>query len=272
MKAARSPPRGDPAEEPCLPAEGDTAKGTFGGVVREADAPVIEEPSEGFPAAVLLEHVIYGLGDRVVLRHPGAFVSQPVVQVQYHRRDLPLTGVMAGLGGQAGDHPLDLEDGVEAFDGFQCHGRDLRRDLLALAGLVLDVGQFEELAPGMRPAERAAHGRGLMACMIEVVVTAIGIGLQDACPARQVPGRVFHPSVCREVVECRRWRSAAERPVVAQICPEPGRLRAALRQERHGRVVGMQSFGRKNVSTDQIVDRLERHGHRPRPDRRASRG
>ena len=41
-------------EEPCFPAEGCAAKGTFDRVVRDADAAVIEEPGEGLPAAVFL--------------------------------------------------------------------------------------------------------------------------------------------------------------------------------------------------------------------------
>ena len=39
-------------EQPCLPAEGDTAQGSFGRVVREADPAVLEEPREGRLASV----------------------------------------------------------------------------------------------------------------------------------------------------------------------------------------------------------------------------
>ena len=102
---------------------------------------------------------------------------------------------MAGLGGQAGDLALGIEDGVEAFDGLQRDGRDLYGHLFALAGCGFDIRQFEELAPGMRPAQRAQHRRGPVAGMVEVVVTAIGIGLQGAGPARQMTGRVFFPAV-----------------------------------------------------------------------------
>ena len=97
---------------------------------------------------------------------------------------------MAGLGAQAGDLVLDIEDGIDAFDRFQRDGRDLFGDRSALARRSLDVGQFEEFAPGMRPTERTQRRRGLATRVIEVVVAAIGIGLQDAGPARQVPGRI----------------------------------------------------------------------------------
>ena len=115
----------------------------------------------------------------------------------------------------------------------------------------------------MRPAQRAEHRGGLVAGMVEVVVTAIGVGLQDTGPARQVPGRVFFPAVCREVIERGRWCPTAEGPVIAQIGPEPGRLRAAFGQKRHGRVVGMQSLGAEDMGADQRLDRLQGDGAGP---------
>src|SRR5690606_32895003 len=44
-----------------------------------------------------------------------------------------------------------------------------------LAGRGFDIRQFEELAPGMRPAQRAAHWRGRVIMAIETVVTAISV-------------------------------------------------------------------------------------------------
>ena len=64
MKAARSPPRSEPAKSR-LPAEGDAAQGALGGVVREADAAVVEEARERVPA---LEHVEAGLGQIMAAR------------------------------------------------------------------------------------------------------------------------------------------------------------------------------------------------------------
>lgn len=59
------------------------------------------------------------------------------------------------------------------------------------------------------------------------------------------------------------WCSAREGPVIAQIRPELGGYGAALGQERHGRVIGMQPPGSENMGADQIVDRLERCGAGP---------
>ena len=88
---------------------------------------------------------------------------------------------------------------------------------------------------------------------VELVVTAISIGLQDTCPACQMQGRVLHSAIGREVIEGRRGRASGERAVVAQVGPEPGGLGAALGQKRHGRIVSMQPFGGNDMGTDQRV-------------------
>ena len=47
-------------EQPGFPAKGDAAQSSFGGIVGQADAAVVEEAGESGPA---LEHVIDGAGD-----------------------------------------------------------------------------------------------------------------------------------------------------------------------------------------------------------------
>lgn len=63
MAAARWLPRSDPANNqdflPCA------AQGAFGGIVRETDAPAVEEEGEGRPA---VQQVIEGLGKIIVAR------------------------------------------------------------------------------------------------------------------------------------------------------------------------------------------------------------
>ena len=51
----------------------------------------------------------------------------------------------------------------------------------------LDVRQDEELAAGVRPARRLGIGPGCAPGVIELAVAAIGVGLQDAGVARQMP-------------------------------------------------------------------------------------
>ena len=69
-----------------------------------------------------------------------------------------------------------------------------------------------------------------------------------------------HFPVAREVEQRRRWRAAAERAVVADICPEPRCLRPSLRQEGDRGVVAVEAFGRQNMVPDQGVDRCQSRG------------
>lgn len=94
---------------------------------------------------------------------------------------------MAGFGAQADDRASGLQEGVDAFDVLQRDGRDIFGDLLALVGGAFDIRQFEDLAPGMRPARRAEHRGGLVTFH----------SLLDAGPAHQVPGsRASSSSPC----------------------------------------------------------------------------
>ncbi len=49
------------------------------------------------------------------------------------------------IGGKTVDLPFDFEQGIDPFDGLQCHWRD-RRSFVATFGVRADVGQHEELA------------------------------------------------------------------------------------------------------------------------------
>src|SRR6056297_1731506 len=104
---------------------------------------------------------------------------------------------------------------------------------LSLPCVPPDVGEFEELAPGMAPAERAVERAGITVIAIEIVVAAIGIGLENALPASEMPVGVSHLPVAGEVEQCGRRGTACEGPVVTDIGPEPGCARPTLRQERH---------------------------------------
>src|SRR5699024_1067811 len=100
-------------------------------------------------------------------------------------------GCLPFHGGQAVDAAFDLEDRVDPGHRLQ---RD-RRDVVAgfaLADIPLDVGEFEELPAGMAPAESAADRAGLTVAAVKVVVTAVGIGLEDSLPPCEMPVRVGH--------------------------------------------------------------------------------
>ena len=131
--------------------------------------------------------------------------------------------------------------------------------------LARDVGQLEELAPRMGPAQRAGDRPRLAVRAVEVVVAAVGIGLEDALPAGEVPVRVLHSCDRGE-----KWKIAAggdrsaEGAVVAHIGPEPAGAGAALGQDRHGGVVAVQPLGRQDMRPDQRMER--RQGRRAGAD------
>ncbi len=87
-----------PAEEPRLSAERYAPERPFGGVVREADAPVIKESGERRPA---LEHVIHGLGPVVAAGELGALFTHVGLQVRHQRRAEGLADGASLIGGLA---------------------------------------------------------------------------------------------------------------------------------------------------------------------------
>ena len=52
----------------------------------------------------------------------------------------------------------------------------------------------------------------------------------------------------------------AEGTVVANVSPDPPRHRLAFGQDRHGRIVAVQTFGSQDMGRDQIVKRAKREG------------
>src|SRR5258708_25036784 len=73
----------------------------------------------------------------------------------------------------------------------------------------------------MPPTRRFPDRTRLAVRQIQLVVTVIGVRLEDACVARQMGLRMLAPAVAR-VMEDRGGRpGAAERLVVANINPEP---------------------------------------------------
>ena len=79
-------------------------------------------------------------------------VFQPELQVCDEGRALLFADRETFLGGQAIDVTLDGEEGVDALDRLECDRRDHRRLPAALGGSG-DVGELEEAASCMRPAE-----------------------------------------------------------------------------------------------------------------------
>ena len=107
-------------EQPCSSSKGKASERTFGGVVGQADPPIIEEGSKTRPT---LEHVVGGWGDRrragelaallaepgvQVLDHrPAAFLPNPAAFVRAQAVDLALNGSGAHLVGERRDAQVD---------------------------------------------------------------------------------------------------------------------------------------------------------------------
>jgi hypothetical protein len=80
-------------------------------------------------------------------------------QLGDERRTPLLTHDKAFGCGEAIDIAFDVEQEINAFDGLEGNRRERRRGLSS-TGIGGDVGQHEELAPRMAPAERLRHGAG----------------------------------------------------------------------------------------------------------------
>lgn len=106
MAAARWPPRSEPANSQDFPAQRYAAQGAFGGIVREANTPIVEEEGEGRPA---VQQVIEGLGEIIVARQLGTLSLHPRFQVENQREGPILTSGLADLRALTVDLALDVE-------------------------------------------------------------------------------------------------------------------------------------------------------------------
>ena len=91
--------------------------------------------------------------------------------------------------------------------------------------------------------------------VVQLAVAAIGVGLQDAAPARQMLLGMLARAVARVEEHRRRWCPAAERPVVAYIGPTSAGDGLALGQHRHRRVVAVQTLGGQHMGQKPLMQR-----------------
>ena len=107
------------------------------------------------------------------------------------------------------DAAFNIEQGVDALDRFERNRRD-RRGLLAAPGIGRDIRQLEELPAGMCPTEgggdRSPRARGI----VELVVAAVGVSLQDTGEAMKMPGGMLVPAIARGIVERGRRRTSCQ--------------------------------------------------------------
>jgi hypothetical protein len=116
------------------PSYGGGAQFAFGGIVRHAQAPVVEESGECIPAA---EAVIDRLGRVVVAGEPGALLAQPLLQLNYQGAATLLAHAQAPLGRKPVDLAFDGERDIDALDRLGCDRR------------LAEPREIEELAPAI---------------------------------------------------------------------------------------------------------------------------
>ena len=232
------------AEQPCFTAEGHAAQRSFGRVVAQADAAILEEAGEGGPA---LEHVVDRLGDLGVARQPGTLGAHPGFERCDHRGDMRLA-ISQPLRCRV---PVDLalpgEDGVDLADCFQ---RQWRWWSFPGAG---QIRELEEATPGMGPAQRFGDGPAGPCRRVEPTEAGIGVRLKNPRIAGKVLLGVLAPLVGR-VVEEAGGPSQTKGAIVADIDPstaEPSiRQRSCARQEtREGRPVVVLPLASTGVSS-----------------------
>jgi hypothetical protein len=204
-----------------------------------------------------LEQIVDRLDDRGRSRQAGAFLAQPSLQFGEERSALLLPDAQALVGAGAVDGALDIEQRVDALHRLQRDRRDCWR-CLAAPRIGGDIGQFEELAARMRPAERRVDRALRSRWIIQPVIAGIGVGLQDAGKSVKMPIWMLLPTIPRSVIECSRRRSAAERAIVADIGPDVAGDSLALGQDWHGSVVAMEPLGGQHMRFDQGMQRGKR--------------
>ena len=125
-----------------------------------------------------------------------------------------------------------------------------------------DVRHLEEGASGVRPAGGLDQGTRSSSGIIEILVSGIGVSLEEAGISRQMGLGVLGPSIAGIVEHGRRRVRAGEGPVVAHIGPDPAGLGLPLGQDRNCGVVAMKAAGAEHMRLDERQDGLQRDANR----------
>ena len=122
----------------------------------------------------------------------------------------------------------------------------------------MDVKKF---APHMRPAaglDDPAAGK-------QCVEPGVAVGVDDAAEVLQVRLGMLTFAVGLIEEQGRRLPRTSERPLIANVSPQPAGLglAGARRQHRHRGVVNMQSVAGQDVGREGVDQRLQRRRSRP---------
>ena len=210
-------------EQVILAADRDAAQRPLGGIVVEGEPAVIEAAQQRLPARA---HIAEGFGQFGFAGELRQGVSAQAASASAIGLRALLAFVSPPVGRQAGDRlfdPVEIADAVKRLLG----------DRRAVGGM--DV---EEFAPDMGPA----GGFGDPVAGEQPVEPRIAVGVDDAAEVLEMRLWVLALAVGRVEEQRRRRPLAGERPLVADIGPQPPGLglACARRQHRHRRVVDMQ--------------------------------
>src|SRR5258705_12406113 len=146
----------------------------------------------------------------------GAFFHHPGLEVVDERCDQAAANRKAFFSRAAIDLALDIEDRINALDGFErerCDGCKLA------AGHGGDVGEHEEFASAVAPTGCFFDWSWPPVRRVKPVEARIGVSLQNARIAFEMTLRMFAGAVAR-IEEHRSRRSAAcEWPIIADVSP-----------------------------------------------------
>jgi hypothetical protein len=188
-----------------------------------------------------------------VARQPGALGPHPAFQCGNQRLDPLLSDGMPLLGRGAVDLALDGEDLVDAANRLDRQWR------------LPQIGQHKELAPAVRPARRFGDPAGSSLGVVEIIEAGIGVGLQGADPAGEMPARMLAAAVTRVEEHGGRRIAAAERSVIPHVGPQPSGHGLVFGQHRHGRIVTVDPVGGQDMTADQLDERCQRGAASPHP-------
>ena len=209
-------------------------------------AAVAEEAGEGVPA---LQHVVHRLGRR---RRGATACRGSRASRSRARRPAARCAAGARRGARSAGRPLMARSAAKIAS--------IRRTASMASGARATSASSNSLRRPCAQQAASVIGPGLATRLVEVVEPGIGVGLQDAGIAGQVPARVLGGAVARVAEHRRRRRRAGEGPVVAHIGPEPAGDGLAPGQHRHGGVVAMQALGGEDMGVDQRHQRRQGGG------------
>ena len=234
----------------------------FRSIVRDLEPAVVEVARQGRPARA---GIADGAGEIALAGDLGQLRVEPDRQLVDFRSRRSLTHGAPDVGRGTGDRTLDIEQRADAI---QCLFGERR---FVLAPFV------EEAAPHVRPAadlgdpRRPVHQHGVGRFhgpdLVEASEARVAVGVQPAGEVGQLLAAVLALPVRRVAKEHGRRSGAGVRALIAQIDPEPARLRLARARRQHidRRVVGMHNTAGHHLGCSQLDERGEQPGHVAEP-------